>query len=118
MSETVQASPAGAHELYDALSAARRCYIIDLLAEADGPVSVRTLASNIAAIEHDTTPEAASGSEYSNAYNASTQTHLPGLAEVGIVRYNHDRKEVWKGPQFESALLLLRVARVASQTLS
>jgi hypothetical protein len=118
MSKTVEASPAGAHKLYDALSAARRCYIIELLAEADGPVSVRTLANNIAAIEHDTTPEAASGSAYNNAYNASTQTHLPALAEVGLIQYNDDRKVVRKGPQFESALLLLRVARVAYQTLS
>jgi hypothetical protein len=76
------------------------------------------LANNIAAIKHDVTPEAASGAEYNSAYNASTQTHLPALTEVGVIQYDHNRKVVRKGPQFESALLLWRVARVAYQTLS
>jgi hypothetical protein len=106
-------------KVYDALSAPRRCYTIQALAASDDrSVDVSTLSRQITAIEQDIKPAHASGEPYRNVYTALNQSHLPTLADLGIVEYDADRKTVAPGPMFEGALLLLKLTQVTYEHLN
>ena len=95
-------------EIYHSLSASRRCYVILFLYEVeDETVSVSTLASEIAAIERGVEPDQATGAPYRNVYNALSQTHLPTLADTGIIIYNSNRQTVAPGPLFDVTALVI-----------
>jgi hypothetical protein len=105
-------------ELYDAFSAPRRCYTLQALAASQSNlVEVSNLGNQITAIEQDISPTQASGDPYQNVYNALNQSHLPVLDEVGIVKYDSDRKTVAPGPMFEEALLLLNLTQLTYEHL-
>jgi hypothetical protein len=104
--------------LYHALRARRRRETIRLLHDADAQVlSVRTLAREIAAIEHELPARYATGEPYRNAYNALSQTHLPTLANAGIIIYDPERQTVSAGPNLRPAALLVATNRPAIETL-
>jgi hypothetical protein len=101
-------------DVYAILSATRRCYTIQLLAECEErPVHASTLANQITAIEEDIPPTHASGEPYRNVYNALYQTHLPKLADIGAIRYDSERKTLMPGPRFPMVRLLLGVNHTA-----
>lgn len=104
-------------ELYDVLSAPRRCYTIRALAASDGDVTLSTLARRIAAIEQEIKPAQATGEPYRNVYNALDQSHLPRLDELAIVAYDGDRKRVAAGPRLGEALMLLELTQVTYEQL-
>jgi hypothetical protein len=96
--------------LYHALRANRRRLAVQKLKAADENVlSVRKLAREIAGHEMGITTRQATGEPYRNVYNALAQTHLPTLAEVGIIIYDPERQTVSPGPNFTIALLLIIV---------
>jgi hypothetical protein len=104
--------------LYHALRARRRRETIRLVRSADtATVSVRHLARNIAAAEHGLSLTHATGEPYRNAYNALCQTHLPTLADAGIVIYDSERQTVAEGPNLSLAALLVAISRPAIETL-
>jgi hydroxymethylpyrimidine pyrophosphatase-like HAD family hydrolase len=74
-------------------------------------ISTRDLAREIAAREHELPLTHATGEPYRNAYNALSQTHLPTLAEAGIVIYDPERQTVSAGPNLPLADLLLKIDR-------
>lgn len=82
-------------ELYHVLSAPRRCYSIQILAQTDGqPVTVRDLAREITAIEQGICREDATGEPYRNVYNALSQTHLNTMSAIELVDYQPQRQRV------------------------
>lgn len=105
-------------EVYHALSASRRCHVIQLLAESEGgTLPVRDLAREIAAIEQDVAPEHATGEPYRNVYNALSQTHLSTLSEADIVIYDSNRQTVGAGQNLDLAALLIVLNQATYQTL-
>lgn len=105
-------------EVYHALSASRRCHVIQLLASSrDGNLPLRNLAREIAAIEEDISPDHATGEPYRNVYNALSQTHLSTLSDADIIIYDSNRQTVAAGPNLELAALLIVLNQAAYQTL-
>lgn len=104
--------------LHHALRARRRRRTIRILGESDDPVvTVRALAREIAAAEHELPLKHATGEPYRNAYNALSQTHLPTLAEADIVIYDPKRQTVSRGPDFLVASLLVSIDTATVTTL-
>jgi len=104
--------------LYHALRARRRRRAIRLLYRADSSVvSVRFLAEEIAAAEHEMPSKQATGEPYRNAYNALSQTHLPTLSRASIVIYDSERQTVSPGPNLPLAALLIAISGPAIETL-
>lgn len=83
-------------QFYDVLSNARRRECIKLLRDDDGPVTVSKLTSYIASVEADEPDERLEKS----IYVALRQTHLPKLAELGVVEYDPDSNVVSAGSAF------------------
>lgn len=105
-------------EVYHALSASRRCHVIQLLAGSkDGSMPLRDLAREITAIEEDISPDRATGEPYRNVYNALSQTHLSTLSDADIIIYDSNRQTVAAGPNLELAALLIVLNQAAYQTL-
>jgi hypothetical protein len=100
--------------LYHTLRAKRRRLVIQILGnEPDGFQTTRTLARQITSIEQDIAIEQATGEPYRNVYNSLSQTHLPTLADAKLIIYEPQRQRITTGPNFENALLLLKVDTAA-----
>lgn len=96
--------------VYHALRASRRRQTIQILTEQGNDVdTVRELARRITAREEGVSVENATGEPYRNVYNALSQTHLPTLADAGIVIYSSQRQRVKKGPNFKFAAILVAI---------
>ena len=105
-------------DVYHALRASRRRYVIQILLESDDEVlMVRTLARQIAAIEEDIPPDHATGEPYRNVYNSLSQTHLATLSDADIIVYNPDRQTVTTGTNFKTAILIVVLNRSIYQIL-
>lgn len=105
-------------DVYHALRASRRRYVIHILFESsEEELMVRTLARQIAAIEEDIPPDNAAGEPYRNVYNALSQTHLSTLSDAKIVVYDPNRQTVAKGSNFRTAVLVSVLSRSIYQIL-
>jgi len=103
--------------LYHAFRAPRRRLVIEVLAEQPiEPLTTRHLARRITAIEEDVPREEATGEAYRNVYNALSQTHLPTLADPGLIIYESERQRIAPGPNFGDAVLLLTINSVILKT--
>lgn len=78
---------------FDVLSNHRRRRVLTNLAENDTAV-VGELAEHIAAIENDKPAGALSSQERKRVYIALYQSHLPKMADAGIVDYDKNRGTV------------------------
>ncbi|WP_449289197.1 DUF7344 domain-containing protein [Natrarchaeobius halalkaliphilus] len=103
--------------VYHSLRAPRRRYVIELVAESDNDLSVRTLAREIAAREQDVPMDCATGEPYRNVYNALSQTHLSTLSDTDVIIYDPERQTVAPGPNLTITLLLSNLNQAAFQTL-
>lgn len=81
-------------DLFELLGNQRRLLVIRYLSlyEERSSVEVRHLARIIRGIELEKPPRQVSSSDYESAYNGLIQTHLPKLAEYGVVEYDDSRK--------------------------
>jgi hypothetical protein len=77
--------------IFDVLKNRRRRYTLHYLKQQDRPVELSELAEQVAAWENDTTVEGLSANERKSVYTSLYQTHLPKLADAGIVDYNQSR---------------------------
>jgi predicted transcriptional regulator len=89
--------PLDSATLADLLSVERRQQTIDIL--ADGPLTLRALAEGIAMQQSGS----ASGQAYKLERINLKQTHLPRMAEAGVVDFDRDRGGIAQGPCFETA---------------
>lgn len=108
----------GLSAMHHALKAARRRYVLQIIANTGKEeYDVRQLAKRVTAIEKDIPRENATGEPYRNVYIALKDTHLPCLADTGIICYDSDRKRVTQDRRLWFAVLLLRLNRTTYQTL-
>ena len=106
--------PAALTEVYELLSAPRRCYVVRVLQKADEDwLSVRATAKRVAALETGMPRSAVSGDTYRNVYNALIQTHLSKLAAADVIIYDPDRKLI----RVDSEYQLLRRLFVVTKAL-
>ncbi len=79
-------------EIHDVLRNDRRRMVIELLGDADGPLTARDLSETIAAREAGEDPPPRKVRQ--SVYISLQQTHLPKLESLGIVDYDENTKEV------------------------
>lgn len=84
----------GQDEVFEILSSARRRYAISILLQNDEPMALTELAEEIAAIEGDTTVGDLEKQQRKRVYVSLYQTHIPKLADAGVVDYDADSGNV------------------------
>ena len=77
--------------IFDVLKNRRRRYTLHYLKRQGQPVELSDLAEQVAAWENDKTVPELSANERKSVYTSLYQTHLPKLADAGIVDYNRNR---------------------------
>ena len=77
--------------IFDVLKNRRRRYTLHYLKRQARPVELSELAEQVAAWENDKTVAELSANERKSVYTSLYQTHLPKLADAGIVEYNRNR---------------------------
>lgn len=81
-------------DVFEILSNARRRSMIHFLHEQRGQASLSDIADHIAAWEYDTSGDQVNSDQRRRVYISLYQTHLPKLAEYGVVDYDEDEKTV------------------------
>ncbi|WP_090381525.1 DUF7344 domain-containing protein [Natronobacterium texcoconense] len=88
-------------ESLDLLSSSRRRAVIEQLAASEQDhVRVADLAERVAGTEYGCEPSEISSDERKRVYISLIQSHLPRLANAGVVSYAEDTKIVSPGPQY------------------
>ncbi|WP_254824348.1 DUF7344 domain-containing protein [Haloglomus halophilum] len=77
--------------VFEVLSNERRRYVLHHLKATRERVSVRELSEQVAAWENGIEVAAVTPKERKRVYTALHQTHLPKMAEVGVIDYDRDR---------------------------
>jgi len=80
--------------IFRVLTDARRRYVMHHLKQVGEAVAVGDLAEQVAAWENGKEIEEITSQERKRVYVSLYQSHLPTMAEEGIVRYDEDRGEV------------------------
>lgn len=80
-------------EIYTLLSNRRRRNVIHSLLD-DRASTIGELASLLAAWENGCSPEEVTSKQRKRVYTALRQTHLPKLADAGVLAYDEDRGSV------------------------
>lgn len=89
MSET-ESSQLSQDVVFDLLSNPRRRFILSYLRQSEGPVDLVDLADEIAAWENDTDVENLTSQQRKRVYVSIYQTHVPKLANAGVVTHDQD----------------------------
>lgn len=84
-------NPLPKDETFHLLSNQRRRDALRYLADHDGSVDMRDLAEQVAAWEQGTTVQQLTSQERQRVYIALYQTHLPKLADHGVISYDQSR---------------------------
>ena len=102
-------------ELFDILSNSRRRHVVEFLDEQGGETSFRELTDAVALRE---TGDPVSYDERKRVYVSLRQSHLPRLAEAGVVEYDRDRGTVEATPLFDTVVRPLEAVteRLGAQT--
>jgi hypothetical protein len=94
-------------DIHDVLRNDRRRMVLELLGDADGPVGARELSELIAAREAGTDPPPRDVRR--SVYISLQQTHLPKLADLDVVSYDEDTREVAPGPNASAVGVYMEV---------
>lgn len=86
-------------ELHEILANERRIYVVDILAN-ERRIERSSLAREVAASETGTDVVAVDSDEYSRVYISLYQSHLPKLAEFGVI--TQERDTISPGPNFDA----------------
>jgi hypothetical protein len=89
--EVTEAPVIAPEAVFEVLSNERRRYVLHHLKAEDERVTVRDLSEQVAAWENDIDIAAVTPKERKRVYTALHQTHLPKMAEVGVIDYDRDR---------------------------
>lgn len=81
-------------KMFHLLQNERRRQVIRYLSDVEGTVSMRDIAEQVAAWEHDTSVQALKSDERQRVYIPLYQNHLPKLDEEGVIEYNQSRGTV------------------------
>jgi hypothetical protein len=80
--------------VFDILSNPRRRYVLYYLRREGGPVQLTSLAEHVAAWENETDVDSLDDQQRKRVYVSLYQTHVPKLADSGIVEYDKDQGSV------------------------
>jgi len=80
--------------IFETLSSRRRRYVLHYLKRVDDAVSIRELSEQLAAWENRIDRSAVEPKQRKRLYTALHQTHLPKMAELGVVSYDKNRSVV------------------------
>lgn len=89
----------------------RRRYTVHALKRADGRAEIGDIAEQVAAWEYDTEVDQVSYDERKRVYTALQQSHLPSMAEAGIVEFDKNRGVVEQTPALDEVDVYLEVVR-------
>lgn len=76
--------------VFDLLSSPRRRFVLHYLRSESDTIALTALADEVAAWEYETPVEELTDQERKRAYVSLYQTHVPKLADAGIVEYDQD----------------------------
>jgi len=98
---------------FNLLGNRRRVIVIVYLSlvEKGARIEVRHLARVVRGIELEKPPRQVSSGDYESAYNGLIQTHLPKLAEAGVINYDDSRKTLSPTERIDQYALLVQIAR-------
>lgn len=80
--------------IFDLLSSPRRRMVLYYLREHGGSSTVTELAEEIASLEYDVPADELSRQQRKRVYVSLYQTHVPKLAEAGVIDYDEESSEV------------------------
>lgn len=82
-------------QIFEVLANERRRYVLGYLEHSDnGTVELRTLVTQVAALENDVPPGKLDSDDRKSVYVGLRQTHLPKMDQYNLVDYDPDRGEV------------------------
>lgn len=82
-------------EIFTMLSNRRRRWVLHYLKQReDERIDLRTLVDTVAAWEYDTPVDDLPWKKRKRVYTALRQSHLPKLADAGVIEYDRNRGEV------------------------
>lgn len=90
-------------DIFHVLQNGRRRRVLQYLADTDGSIDMREVAEQVAAWEHDTTIQQLTSDQRQRVYIALYQSHLPKLADFGLITYNQSRGIVEQTPLADQA---------------
>lgn len=99
MSDSAGDATLSLDDVFDLLSNARRRHVVELLHEHGGAMTFRELTDTVAERE---TGAPVSYDERKRVYVSLRQSHLPRLADAGVVEYERDRGTVEVTELFET----------------
>ncbi|WP_135302533.1 DUF7344 domain-containing protein [Haloarcula amylovorans] len=104
-----ETDPLSKGEIFDVLQNERRRYVLQYLREHGGPIELGDLTSEVASMEYDCDCADVSSAQRKRVYTTLQQTHLPRMAEAGIVEYDPDDGVVTTTAQTEELTVYLEV---------
>ena len=82
-------------EIFAMLSNRRRRWVLHFLKQCDEQrIDLRTLVDTVSSWEYDTPPDELPWKKRKRIYTALRQSHLPKLADAGVIEYDRNRGEV------------------------
>lgn len=93
-----RASRLSKDDTFHILQNERRRRVLQYLSDTEGAVDMRDIAEQVAAWEHDTTVQQLTSDQRQRVYIALYQSHLPKLADFGLITYNRSRGVVERTP--------------------
>lgn len=96
--------------VFGLLSVQRRRRILAYLAEHGGESTLSDLAEHVASLENDKPVVALSSAERKRVYVCFYQSHLPKLADAGVIEYEQARGTVRLRPEAKQLYVYLAVS--------
>ncbi|QLG63374.1 DUF7344 domain-containing protein [Halorarum salinum] len=81
-------------EAFDLLASQRRRYVLDCLRERGAPMTLAGLADEVAARERDVSVPDVPAEEGERVHVSLYHSHVPKLANAGVVEYDRERDTV------------------------
>ena len=94
--------------VFDLLSNPRRRFLLRELQEADGGAELDDLAAALAASENQVPVEELTAKQEKRTYVSLYQTHIPKMAEAGVLRYDRDEGRVSLTDRSDELMTYLR----------
>ncbi len=91
---STESEPISRDTAFEILTNPRRRYALSYLRSKSERVSIGELAEAVAAWEQDTSVELVSSKERKSVYTSLYQTHLPKMADAGVIVYDRQRGQV------------------------
>lgn len=118
MSDSASESDLPLDVVYRILSNERRRTVIAKLHRGEGQLSIGELAEHVAAVENDKPLSSVGTDERKRAYVSLYQSHLPKMADAGVIDYDRDRGVLEPGPNFETLVGVLVSSEEPSRSCS